>query len=108
MKQQAGLEDLTSEGWDTLMAVDLKAAWLCTKAALELAGAGIRVDAVCPGYVRTPPMVASLHAVLYSATLRNYIVAVGLAWNQRTSSRTAAVVVLTSLSSSARSSNVAR
>ncbi|RWZ58506.1 SDR family oxidoreductase [Labedella populi] len=98
----AAFEEVTSDDWDALMAVDLKAAWLCTRAALsglragggsvvniasihahltrpglfpyaaakagilgltrsmalELAADDVRVNAVCPGYVRTPPMVA--------------------------------------------------
>lgn len=105
--QAASVETLTSHDWDALMAVDLKAAWLCTTAALpglkqhggsivniasihahltrkglfpyaaakagmlgltrsmalELADQSIRVNAVCPGYVRTPPMLAQYDAM---------------------------------------------
>lgn len=104
----ATVDDLESAQWDALMDVDLKAAWLCTQAALpgmrslgggavvniasihahltrkglfpyaaakagmlgltrsmalELADDSIRVNAVCPGYVRTPPMVAQYRAM---------------------------------------------
>jgi NAD(P)-dependent dehydrogenase (short-subunit alcohol dehydrogenase family) len=104
----ATVDTLTSDGWDALMDVDLKAGWLCARAAapsmrrrgggavvniasihahltrpglfpyaaakagmlgltrsmaLELAPDAIRVNAVCPGYVRTPPMVAQYQAM---------------------------------------------
>lgn len=104
----ASLNQLESADWDALMAVDLKAAWLCVKSALpgmrangggavvniasihahltrkglfpyaaaksgmlgltrsmalELAADRVRVNAVCPGYVRTPPMVAQYQAM---------------------------------------------
>lgn len=92
-------EEMSSNEWDSFMAVDLKAAWLCVRAAvalmppsggsvvmtssvhaqmttrgtfpyaaaktgligmtrqlaIELADRAIRVNAVCPGYVRTRP-----------------------------------------------------
>ena len=40
--------------WDQVISINLKGVWLCMKAALEYATRSIRVNAVCPGGIRTP------------------------------------------------------
>src|SRR6266851_2325170 len=83
--RMANTAECTEENFDRTIAINLKGVWLCMKyeipqmlkhgggaivktAALEYAQQGIRVNAVCPGVIRTP-MVARL---LDSSTLETY------------------------------------